>query len=352
MGSFALPVAALVAAAAVCWLAYIAVKLFAPAGAIVTVPTLVGLSYGDAQSAAKRAGVGITIVARKPDFHAPLGQVLGQLPAAGEHVRQGRVVDVVVSQGKPTTKIPNVANLSVREATVALENAKLALGTVTQRLDSAVSEGTVLDQEPEAFGEVPAGTAVSLVVATGRPIAYAPNFVGLTLAEAVGAAKQAGVSLVMPATTLAIAPGAPPKGVIAAQDPAAGAQLSPNERIALEVSGGALPTMPPSPTALPPASPVPSTQSQSPVASPAPSVSPSPLLASPGAVRGMRVSVALPSSPSPIRIRVILLDATGQRTLYDQQTRGGFTLTFDLKVTGAGTLQTYVGDQLVNSTPL
>jgi hypothetical protein len=66
----------------------------------------------------------------------------------------------------------------------------------------------------------------------------------------------------------------------------------------------------------------------------------------------LRVSVALPQSAQPVRTRVVLLDATGSRTLYDQETRGGFTLSFDLTVSGAGTLETFVGDSLVNSTPL
>ena len=66
----------------------------------------------------------------------------------------------------------------------------------------------------------------------------------------------------------------------------------------------------------------------------------------------MRVSVALPSSPTPAHIRVVLLDATGSRTLYDQRTTGGFTLSFDVTVTGAATIDTYVDDALVNSTAL
>jgi hypothetical protein len=66
----------------------------------------------------------------------------------------------------------------------------------------------------------------------------------------------------------------------------------------------------------------------------------------------MRVSVALPQSDSPVRIRVVLVDSTGSKTLYDQVTRGGFTLSFDLSVNGVGTLQTYVGDALVNSSTL
>ena len=341
--SLALPIAAVAAVAAIAWLIVTAVKLFEPAGDVVAVPSFSNMSYDDAVGAAKAARVGVRIVARKPDFHAPKDSVVGQLPAAGEHVRVGRVIDLVVSDGQPTTKVPNVADMSVRDATVTLENAKVDVGTVTASEDTDVAAGTVLDQRPEALSEVVAGTRVDLVVAKGRPIVYAPNFVGMSEREASSAAKEAGVDLASP-VPLALAPSAPPKGVVAAQDPPAGTELKPREKIELQISGGPIPTAPPSPTPLP----LPSPEAQG----ASPSANASPLLPSPAAARGLRVSVALPQADAPTRIRVLLLDATGSRTLYDQQTKGGFTLTFDLTVTGAGTLQTYVGDTLVNSTSL
>lgn len=334
-----------IAVAALTWAGVSASRWLAPAGSSVVVPTFVGLGYADATDAAAAAKVKLRIVARKPDYHAPKNQIVGQLPAAGEHVREGRVVDVVVSDGEPTAKVPNVANLSVRDATVTLENARLDIGKVDYQTDSNVAEGTVLVQKPDALSSVPAGTKVDLTIARGRPVLYAPNFVGMSLASATGAAKDAhvalGASVLMP-----IAPSAPPKGIVVAQEPPAGQQLKPHQTIALQVSGGAPPTAVPSPAAMPSSSPEASPQA----ASPQPSQTS--LLPAPTAPRGLRVSVALPQSPTQVRIRVVLLDAAGTRTLYDQQTLGGFTLSFDLSVTGAGTLQTFVGDSLVNSTPL
>ena len=324
-------------------------RLWSPAGDIVVVPSFVGAQYADAQSVAANAHLGVHIVARKPDYHARKDQVVGQLPAAGEHVREGRVVDVVVSDGAPYAKVPNLANMSVRDATVALENARLDAGAVTSQADEDVAEGTVLSQRPDAFSSVPAGTKVDLVVAKGRPIVYAPNFVGLSLAEAVAAAKDARIVLASP-VPLPIAPSAPPKGVIVTQDPPPGQQLGLHDRIVLQVSGGEPPTPEPLPT-MPPAVTGAGAATASPSV-PGASAAPSATAGGTPAPRGMRVSVALPQSQDIVRIRVVLLDANGSHTLYDQQTRGGITLSFDLSVAGAGTLQTFVGDSLVNSTPL
>jgi beta-lactam-binding protein with PASTA domain len=343
-----LPIAVAAAVIVIAWVAIAAIRWFAPAGDAVSVPSFVDMQFSEAEALAKSAHLSLRIVARKPDYHAPKDRIVGQLPAAGGHVREGRTVDVVVSDGEPTTKVPNVANMSVRDATVTLENARLDVGSVQEQIDSDVAEGTVLSQKPEALSDVPAGTKIDLVIAKGRPIAYAPNFVGMPIAAANAAAKDAHVVLA-PSVQLPIAPGAPKKGIVVSQDPPAGQQMKPHERITLQVSGGAPPTPPPSPGAVVPS---PAEATQSPGSSSTPQASQTNLLSTPSAPRGLRVSVALPQSASPVRIRVVLLDASGSRTLYDQQTRGGFTLSFDLTVTGAGTLQTYVGESLVNSTPL
>jgi len=339
-----LPGLGLVAVIALVWIIVAAMRMLSPAGASVAVPSFVGLRYADAAGAAKKSHLSLHVVARKPDYHAPKDEIVGQLPAAGEHVREGRVIDVVLSDGEPTAKVPNVANMSVRDATVTLENAHLDVGSVSSQYDSGVPEATVLSQQPEALSQVPAGTKVDLVIAKGQPVAYAPNFVGMPIANAPAAAKEANVKLA-PSVQMPIAPSAPPKGIIVAQDPPAGQQMRPNETITLQVSGGALPTPVPSPTFPSPAQSQPG-QAPSAAGSQGPSPAPSPT------ARGLRVSVALPESPQPVRIRVVVVDATGSRTLFDQNSKGGTTISFDITVTGAATLETYIGDQLVNSTPL
>ncbi len=342
--AFLLPAVVAIVFLAVVFIGAQAYRFLSPAGGSVVVPQFVGKQFAAAQDAAAAEHLALHVVARKPDYHAPKDRIVGQLPAAGEHVREGRVVDVVVSDGAPYARVPNLANMSVRDATVTLENAHLYAGAVTSQRDDDVAEGTVLSQRPESLTQVPAGTKVDLVIAKGRPIVYAPNFVGLSIAQAIAAAKDAHVVLASP-VPLAIAPQAPPKGIIVAQDPPAGQQLGLRDKIVLQISGGAPPTPTPSPQASPS---IPPSGEPSPTESPSPGSSP----AGAPAPRGLRVSVALPQSPDVTRIRVVLLDAAGSHTLYDQQTRGGFTLSFDLTVVGAGTLQTFVGDTLVNSTAL
>jgi beta-lactam-binding protein with PASTA domain len=339
-----------VSAVIIIWLVMTWNAYTAPAGAPVTVPSLIGIQFSAAQELASKSRVSLHVIAHRPDFKAPKDRVLGQLPAAGEHVREGRSVDIILSDGVPTVKVPNVGAMSLRDATVALENAHLFPGDVQSRQQNDVTAGTVLDQKPDAFTSLPAGSRVDLVVARGRPQRYAPNFVGASVSFAVAAAKDAGIALDR-VTELALAPGAKPKGTVVAQDPSAGTPLLPNQRISLQVSGGAPPTPVPIDTG-PVAEPGSTNGPSAGVDQGSPHPNASGVLPTPQGARGMRVSVALPGSSAPARIRVVLLDATGSRTLYDQRTTGGITLSFDVTVTGAATIDTYVDDALVNSTAL
>jgi beta-lactam-binding protein with PASTA domain len=315
-----------------------------PSGRLVSVPPFIGMPFSQAQSLAATAHVGLRVVAHRVDLHAPKQVVIGQLPSAGEKVREGRVIDVILSDGVLMVTTPNLSNLSMRDAQVALGNAHLRLGAVTQSKNLHVVAGVVLEQHPDPFTSVAAGSAVDVTVATGRPQMYAPSFLGMSLATAKRAAADAQIALGT-VTDMPIAQGAKPKGTIVGQDPAAGQALTPDQKISLQVSGGAPATPTPSPS--------PSAQA---LASSPPSPSPSPtvssLLPSPNAARVMRVSVALPQSAQPQPVRVVLEDATGSKTIFDQTTTGGVTLSFDVTVVGQGTIETYVNDKLVSSTPL
>jgi eukaryotic-like serine/threonine-protein kinase len=312
-----------------------------PTGKLVSVPPFIGMPFDQAQSLADSSHVGLRVVAHREDFHAPKNVIIGQLPSAGEKVREGRVIAVVISDGMSMVKTPNLSNLSLRDAQVALGNAHLRLGSVTESEDLHVVAGQVLEQHPDPFTSLPAGSSVDVTVAKGRPPMYAPSFIGMSLDFAKQAALDARVALGT-ITDMPISPGAKPKGIVVSQDPGAGEALNPGQAIALQISEGAPATSTPLPL-------------ESPLAA-APSPSPSPtasaLLPSPGAARVMRISVALPQSNVAQPVRVVLEDDTGSRTIFDQSTNGGVTLSFDVTVVGQGTIETYVNDKLVSSTPL
>ncbi len=320
----------------------VVVRWFLPAGAEVVVPKFVGMPYAQADAAAVGEHIGLRVVARRPDYHVERDLILGQLPAAGQHVREGRTVEVIVSDGIPSVKVPNVSEVPLREATIALQNARLEVGKVADIADAGVPEGTVIASHPEVFSIVPAGSKVDLSVAKGRRVVRLPDFTGLPLWLARRAARDLGIRFDVP-KFLPIVAGAKPSGTVIAQKPQAGQTLTPKQNVALQVSGGAPPTP----------EPLPSDLAQGVInTSPQPATSPTSALPSPNAVRGMRVVVTLPAYRTTRRVRIELLDATGARTLYERKTTGGVTLSFDVVISGTATVETYADDALVSATPL
>src|ERR1700694_4022762 len=209
-----------------------------PAGDPVAVPGFMGMQFERASKEADRAHLRLHVIARRPDFHAAKDVVVGQLPAAGEKVRSGRTIDIILSAGTPMVKTPNLSNLSLRDAQLALENGRLELGSVQEQNNTDVIAGQVLEQHPGPFSEIKAGSKVNVVVAKGRPLLYTPSFLGLSIDFVKQAAKEARIELGQ-IRYLAITPGAKPKGVVVQQDPPPGLVLAPKQRVALQLSGGA-----------------------------------------------------------------------------------------------------------------
>ena len=343
-----LPLAlALLLAAGILWFVVTLLRWFSPAGPAVSVPRFVGMSLAQASVTARDGGVRLHVVAHRNDYRIPKDQIIGQLPAAGEAVREGRAIDVIVSDGIPVVQVPNVTDVSLHDATIALENAKLKVGRVTQTPDPTAVDGTVVGSHPDVFAEVPAGTPVDLVLAKGRPYVRVPDFSGLPLYLAQLAAKELGLTVTAP-KYLPIAFGAKPYGTVVSQKPAPGQTAQPKQTLAFQLSGGPPPTPEPLPSLGEP------TQEPSPTRSAPPQAAPLPgkALPAPNAQRGMRVVVTLPSFSGARRVRVVLLDAMGERTLYENSTKGGISLSFNVVIYGAATVETYADDALISANPL
>jgi serine/threonine-protein kinase len=96
------------------------------------------------------------------------GNVIRTDPTPGESVNPQQEVRVYVSAGQEMSTVPQLEGMGQDAAIQALEAAGLTLGTITQRNDPALTGGTVISADQKADAEVPAGTTVNLVVASGR----------------------------------------------------------------------------------------------------------------------------------------------------------------------------------------
>ncbi len=120
------------------------------------VPNVVGedVDLAKSQLDAKQLGISIT---QQYSNTVPTGQVMSADQAANAQVPRGTVVHVVVSQGPAPVPIPNVAGMSVSDASNTLQNAGFGVSSV---LGSPLKKVIATDP-PAGEAHVP-GTQVRL----------------------------------------------------------------------------------------------------------------------------------------------------------------------------------------------
>jgi serine/threonine-protein kinase len=153
-------------------------------GDTVGVPSLVGLASDQATTRLADAGLGIRVVTRPSDD--PAGIVIAQSPVPGSFVGDGTTVKLVVSRGPPKVTVPDVANRTVDEATVALEQAGFVV-TRTRRFDEGVPVDAVIGTDPTGGSAAPSESAITLIVSDGPAPVQVPDVVGRTYDEAAQA---------------------------------------------------------------------------------------------------------------------------------------------------------------------
>ncbi len=153
------------------------------------VPNLIGTPEAQAANIVADNGWQIE-VRRERDDTQPQGSVTRTDPAAGDRLRKGGTLVVVVSDGPTLSKLPKLEGLSVDAARSALTAVGLLMRE-SARVDSdTVPAGQVISwsvpaQEGLAVGsQVPKGTTVEVVVSAGPSARSVPILIGRTLEEA------------------------------------------------------------------------------------------------------------------------------------------------------------------------
>jgi len=202
-------------------------------GRIVEMPNVVGKPISEAQQllAAKRLQLR---VADRVYSALPLDSVVRQSPAPGEQMKVSQVGHVVLSLGPQTVTIPNLEGHSVRVARIALLQAGLQLGEVSNVYWDTTDPDIVLKQDPP-FGSNATSPRVDLLVAAGpRPASYImPGLVGLEQEAADRILSSAGLRV---AKRTPVVQEAAATGTVLNQMPAAGQPIAADTPIELEIA--------------------------------------------------------------------------------------------------------------------
>jgi len=106
---------------------------------------------------------------REPSETVPAGEIIDTDPTHGAPVSTGREVFVIVSEGPPVHRFPDVQGLSFDTGKLAIDRSGLVVGAVTFEPVEPVSTDAsrILSQTPQPNLEAASGTPVDLVV--GEP---------------------------------------------------------------------------------------------------------------------------------------------------------------------------------------
>jgi serine/threonine-protein kinase len=163
-------------------------------GGKISVANVVGKTYDEAYTTLTNQKLLVDKQLQLSDT-IPLGTVISTDPPAGQQVGAKTTITVLVSAGKEQVLMPDLRGLTEEEATLALTDAKLELGVITQSDSATVALNLVISSDPAANKSIPAGTIVNLVISTG--MVSVPNVVNLDQADAIAqlSAPQVGYTV-------------------------------------------------------------------------------------------------------------------------------------------------------------
>jgi beta-lactam-binding protein with PASTA domain len=220
------------------WFGHSVQEFLLPGPNTVTVPSFVGMAQPDAINDIVRMKLKGTVVGHAPSNQYPKGVVMNQEPAAGMHVRAGRQISLVISDGVQTILMPDVRYQSLRDASLDLSHSRLQLAKTTYVRNDDIPPDHVISQYPEPLVSVTQGTAVSLLISKGGITSVkVPDFVGMTINEARGLAAQEHIKLGQIVWT-PLGPHGPPHAEVVLQKPAAGTTIGAYDVVSLDVSAG------------------------------------------------------------------------------------------------------------------
>ncbi len=162
----------------------------------VTVPDVTRLSLEDAQAKLELYGFRYEILDRRAHSAFPANYITDQSPEPRQIVKPNRKIYLTVNTTeRPAVVVPNVENMSIRNAQIQLENYGLEVGTISY--ESARFRNTVIRQSVAPGDSVDQGTVVDLVLSDGLggDIVRVPELTGLLLPEAQNRLSEAGLRI-------------------------------------------------------------------------------------------------------------------------------------------------------------
>jgi serine/threonine-protein kinase len=203
-------------------------------GKKVTVPSVSGLTAAAAQAKLKPLNLALSIGGQQFSETIPSGHIISTNPQAGTDVRDGSTIAAIVSKGLERYAIPQVAGMSVADATAAITDSSLTVGGQTTAYDEKIAKGKVIGTNPPANQKLKRDQQVTLIVSKGPAPVPVPNLVGRSLSSAEKSLTNIGLEY---SVTREYSKSVP-TGHVISTDPKAGEKANRGDSVSLVVSKG------------------------------------------------------------------------------------------------------------------
>lgn len=195
-------------------------------------PNVIGKTKDAARKQLSNLGFEVK-VELKENESVEAGLVFAQDPSAGTKLREGNTVTISVSAGVGEARIPDVAGLSINDATLALEEAGFTTVPKEEESDT-VEKDKVIRTKPKVGSKAPRGSNVEVYVSVGPSTKPVLNVIGLDATTAAAQLGQEDFNVV----TVEEASGSVPVGKVIRTDPVANTMVPRNSTVTIFVSTG------------------------------------------------------------------------------------------------------------------
>ena len=228
---------AAVAIAVVAVIAVIAVVAFAllsRGSGDITVPNVVGKTQAEATAAITSAGLQVGNITEAYDEKVEAGKVISQDPKGETKANDGAKVNLVISQGGEQVTVPDLENMTAKEARAALQKLGLKDASGTAEYSDSIDKNHVARQEPAAGSKVSKGATVTYYLSAGKEGKDVPDVKGKSEGDAMAILQNAGFKV----TTQYESSSTVDQGKVISQTPEAGSSQKEGDTINLTVSTG------------------------------------------------------------------------------------------------------------------
>jgi len=164
-------------------------------GSRIVVPSVVGASVEEANSALTPLGLRSEVVEKRFDEDIAAGKILESDPSGGDKIDAGGIVKLIVSKGQERYVIPVLTGLTPEAAIKSLTTQPLKSAGIVEEFNSTIPKGLVISTNPSNGQKVKRDTPVTILVSKGVEEIALTTYVGQSADQAQNELTDAGFNV-------------------------------------------------------------------------------------------------------------------------------------------------------------